>query len=287
MSLNKSSEDTFLDISKDSPKDISKDISKNIFQDIEKTILKKELDIVKKLATLNKNGTNYLAIFSTNAEFKGEIKFSSEDISKNIFEDISKNISEDISKDISKNISKNISEDISKNASKGAPEHTIEDISKQFLNISLNVKSKKINKNPIFIGVSIDNKIIESVLKNLYNFLHNFLHNKKIKGEFHLTLVFKPNEIQINEIPEEGTFCIVYLEAIGCSNDAIAIKVQKISTESGEEVKYFLKDDGILHITVALADGIKPVNSYLAIKNGNYTEFESVITVKGIIKYYY
>ena len=41
------------------------------------TVLHKELDIVKELATLNINGTNFLYTFNFNAENKGEIKFSS------------------------------------------------------------------------------------------------------------------------------------------------------------------------------------------------------------------
>jgi len=60
--------------------DVSGSVANKFVVDIngkEQTVLMKEFDIVKELATLNKNGTNYLAIFSTNAEFKGEIKFSS------------------------------------------------------------------------------------------------------------------------------------------------------------------------------------------------------------------
>jgi len=188
-------------------------------------------------------------------------------------------------KDSSVDISKDISEDSSVDISKDISEDTLKDISKQLSNISLNVEPEK-KKKIIYIGVSIDNKSIKSILKISSQDNSSQDNSLKIKDEFHVTLVFKPNKIQKNEIPEEGTLCKVYLEGIGCSNDAVAIKVQKILTESGEEVNYFLKDGGILHITIALADGIKPVNSYLAIKNGNYTKFEPVIIVEGIIKYY-
>ena len=156
--------------------------------------------------------------------------------------------------------------------------------SNKLYNVSL--QKDKLNrniKNPLFIGVdTTDNikRIIEYIISNSY------LENKNLNKEFHVTLVFKPTEEQKNEIPIEGTECNIYLEGYGYSNDAVAIKVEKIVTNTGIDVKYFLKEDGILHITIALAECIKPVNSYLAIKN-TYIKFEEIICIKGYIKYYF
>lgn len=167
---------------------------------------------------------------------------------------------------------------------KSSEQLDIDQISNHLSTISLTntcKKSKKSKKKlPIYIGISINNESIQTLVDN------SKLDKKTVKDEFHVTLVFKPTEENKNKIPKEGTLCKVHLGGIGYSEDAIAVSVQKILTESGEEVNYFLKDDGILHITIALADGIKPVNSYLAIKNGNYTEFERVIIVDGVITYY-
>ena len=156
--------------------------------------------------------------------------------------------------------------------------------SNKLYNVSL--QKDKLNrniKNPLFIGVDTTDNIkyiIEYIISNSY------LENKNLNKEFHVTLVFKPTEEQKNEIPIEGTECNIYLEGYGYSNDAVAIKVEKIVTNTGIDVKYFLKEDGILHITIALAECIKPVNSYLAIKN-TYIKFEEIICIKGYIKYYF
>lgn len=164
---------------------------------------------------------------------------------------------------------------------KSSEQLDIDEISNHLSTISLTNTCKKSKKKlPIYIGISINNESIQTLVDN------SKLDKKTVKDEFHVTLVFKPTEENKNKIPKEGTLCDVYLEGIGYSEDAIAVKVEKVSTETGEDVHYFLKDDGILHITVALADGIKPVNSYLSIINGNYEKFKDVIIVKGNIKYY-
>lgn len=168
-------------------------------------------------------------------------------------------------------------------------DQSIDDLSNQLENISLNKNSSTSKKEyvkkerlPIYIGVNIDNKIINDVFKD-----KSILENKSVKEEFHVTLVFKPKKEQKDQIPSEGTPCDVFLKGIGSSPDAVAIDVEKILKDSGENVLCFLKEDGILHITVALAKGIKPANSYLAITNGTYKKFEKIICVKGYIKYYY
>jgi len=169
---------------------------------------------------------------------------------------------------------------------------SVDDLSKQLEDISLNKKSSiskkeyvKKERLPIYIGVNIDNKIIKDVFKDIFKD-KSILDDKSVKEEFHVTLVFKPKKEQKDQIPCEGTPCKVYLEGFGYSTDAVAIKVEKILTDSGENVPFFLKEDGILHITIALAEGIKPANSYLAITNGTYEKFKKIICVKGSIKYY-
>jgi hypothetical protein len=162
-------------------------------------------------------------------------------------------------------------------------DQSIDDLSNQLENISFTSKKEYVKKErlPIYIGVNIDNEIIKDVFKD-----KSILENKSVKEEFHVTLVFKPKKVQKDQIPSEGTLCKVYLEGFGYSLDAVAIKVEKILTDSGENVLCFLKEDGILHITVALAEGIKPANSYLAITNGTYKKFKKIICVNGYIKYY-
>jgi hypothetical protein len=143
----------------------------------------------------------------------------------------------------------------------------------------LNINKKKI----LFIGIDTTDNIKRIIQYIIYELC---LEGKNLNKEFHVTLVFKPSEEQKNEIPIEGTECNIYLEGYGYSNDTVAIKVEKIVTNIGIDVKYFLKEDGILHITIALAEGIKPVNSYLAIKD-IYIKFEEMICIKGYIKYYF
>jgi hypothetical protein len=173
---------------------------------------------------------------------------------------------------------------------------SVDDLSKQLEDISLNKKSSiskkeyvKKERLPIYIGVNIDNKIIKDVFKDVFKDIFkdkSILDDKSIKDEFHVTLVFKPKKEQKDQISCEGTSCKVYLEGFGYSPDAVAIKVEKILRDSGEDVPCFLKEDGILHITVALAEGIKPANSYLAITNGTYEKFKKIIYIEGSIKYY-
>jgi hypothetical protein len=146
-------------------------------------------------------------------------------------------------------------------------------------------KDKKSKKLPIYIGTCIDEKDIDSIIESSLD--SSFLEDKNKKKEFHVTLSFKPKKEQKDQIPNEETPCDVYLEGIGYSNDAIALKVEKILTNSGENVPSFLKEDGILHITIALAENIKPANSYLAITDGTYKKFEEILCIKGNIKYYY
>jgi len=173
---------------------------------------------------------------------------------------------------------------------------SIDDLSNQLENISLNKNSSTSKKEyvkkerlPIYIGVNIDNKIINDVFKDVFKDVikdKSFFDDKTEKDEFHVTLVFKPKKEQKDQIPCEGTSCKVYLEGFGYSPDAVAIKVEKILTDNEENVSSFLKKDGILHITVALAEGIKPADSYLAITNGTYKKFKKIICVEGYIKYY-
>jgi hypothetical protein len=149
------------------------------------------------------------------------------------------------------------------------------------------IKDKK--KRILYIGIDINNKIIDDILDSILNdkTKPNFLENKTKKEEYHVTLIFKPTKEEIDQIPSQETKCKIYLEGIGYSENAVAIKVEKILTEREEIVPYFLKKEGILHITISLAEGIKPVNSYLAINEGNYDKFEEIICIDGNIKYYY
>ena len=184
---------------------------------------------------------------------------------------------------------------------------SVDDISKQLSSISF-LKEKCV-KRILYIGIEFNIEIIDSIFKKekletisslsleetlvkeeletvSSPSLETLLKDKIKKEEYHTTLVFKPTDFQLKQIPVEGTSCDVYLEGIGHSADATAIKVCKISTETGEEIFHVLKEDGILHITFALRDGVKAVKSYLAIKYGLYEQFQEPILVKGNIKYY-
>jgi len=138
-------------------------------------------------------------------------------------------------------------------------------------------------KQVLYIAVELNleemNTIISSKLPP------ELVNGKTLKDEFHSTLEFKPSDI--SKFPENGTKCSVTIQGFGSSANAIAFKVFEIVTEEGYKVFHVLKEDGIPHITVALAPGIKPSDSYLSIRDGFYTEFIEPITVIGNIKYYY
>jgi len=165
-------------------------------------------------------------------------------------------------------------------------ESSVNDLSKELLNISLDDKkehSKKKTQKVLYIGVNIDSDKINRIL--LEYILPHFLENKTLKSEFHSTLEFKPKDISAH-LPDE-TPCNIIIEGYGFSPDAIAFKVAKILTIDDVEIKHILKEDGIPHITIALANGINAADSYLAIRDGTYIKFEKPIIVNGNIKYYY
>lgn len=162
-------------------------------------------------------------------------------------------------------------------------ESSINDLSDELSNLSFSLKKNShiTIKKIIFISVDINTDIIDDIIKLMDK---HILEDKFLNKEFHITLAYKPTEEERYSIPDEGTECKIYIEGYGYSNDAVACKVDKILTNTDKNVNYFLKDDGVLHITIALAENIKPVDSYLAIKD-TYVKFEEIICIKGYIKY--
>lgn len=160
---------------------------------------------------------------------------------------------------------------------------SLDALSNELLNISLDEKkqlSKKKTPKPIYVGVNIPSDKIHTILSDCETQSY-----KTVKDEFHSTLEFKPKDIS-QHLPD-GTPCNITIDGYGISPDAIALKVTTIVTIDGIEVKNILKEGGIPHITVALADGINAADSYLAIRDGTYVKFEEPITLDGNIKYYY
>jgi len=143
----------------------------------------------------------------------------------------------------------------------------------------------KIQPNPLYIGVKLRSDEINTII--LKKLLHKLVNGKTLKNEFHSTLVFRPSPSDIREFPENGTPCTVTITGVGSSPDAFAFEVSRIVTEKGDEVFHVLKEGGIPHITVALAPGVNPADSYLAIRHGTYTKFAEPITLNGNIEYYY
>jgi len=140
-----------------------------------------------------------------------------------------------------------------------------------------NEKVKKV----LYVGISIPNdKIMLLPLKQ------EFLENKKLNKEFHVTLVFKPKEehlVYYNEFL--GKEVEVTIDGCGYTNNAVSLLVDSLQTMEGINVANF-QDGKPLHITVALKEGIKPVDSYHAIEE-NLVKFESPLPrVVGTLKYY-
>ena len=149
---------------------------------------------------------------------------------------------------------------------------------------------RKIHPNPVrkaiqvlYIGVKLKSDEINTIISS--KLPRESVNDKNPKDEFHITLEFKPKDIT-QHLPD-GTPCNITIEGFGSSADAIAFKVSGIVTKKGDKVFHVLKEGGIPHITVALAPGIKPADSYLAICDGIYTKFAEPITLDGNIKYYY
>lgn len=164
---------------------------------------------------------------------------------------------------------------------------SLDALSNELSNISLDDKkqlSKKKTSKPIYVGVEIEPDKIHTIFSDCET-PELLQSDKTVKGEFHSTLEFKPKDIT-QHLPN-GTQCNIKIDGYGISPDAIALKVMTIVTIDGIEVKHILKEGGIPHITVALADGINAADSYLAIRDGTYVKFEEPITLDGNIKYYY
>lgn len=145
----------------------------------------------------------------------------------------------------------------------------------------MNKSNEVIKKKVIFVGVSIPN---DKIL--LLPFKQQFLENKILNKEFHVTLVYKPKEehlLYYDEFKEkEIEVCI---DGCGYTENAVSLLVDSIQTVDGIDVANFQVEGKPLHITVALKEGIKPVDSYHAIKE-NLVQFESPIRVIGTLKYY-
>lgn len=140
-------------------------------------------------------------------------------------------------------------------------------------------------KKVLYVGITIPNdKIMLLPLKQ------EFLENKILNKEFHVTLVFKPKEEHLAYYNEFlGKEVEVTINGCGYTENAVSLLVnslQTIATDggSGINISHF-QGEKPLHITVALKEGVKPVDSYHAIEE-NLFKFESPICVVGTLKYY-
>jgi hypothetical protein len=153
------------------------------------------------------------------------------------------------------------------------------DLTTELTHLKINNNSKIL---PIYIGIDIPDEIMNTIP---FNYI-SFFRNKKINNEFHITLKFKPTNKDLTILPEEGILCNVYIDGIGYSSNSICIKVDKILSIDNIIIPSFQIEGIPLHITIALSDSTKPVNSYLSLSE-LYQKFDEQLILSGNIKYYY
>jgi hypothetical protein len=106
----------------------------------------------------------------------------------------------------------------------------------------------------------------------------------------HSTLLYvgkKPDNPHENKyLTLEGKECEVVVSSYGCSDDAMALKVDRISYKNErDEVVELPTHATIQHVTMALKKGIKPVDSFKCFEQGMVSLAEPLI-IKGTIKRY-
>ena len=157
------------------------------------------------------------------------------------------------------------------------------------LPIKPELSSKQIKKNlTSFWGIELNNDIIQNTI--IQEILQDNPHLIPL-NKIHSTILYVGKKINDNEqkyIPYENKKCKIYISHVGFSDDAIALKIDKIIlTETLEKMP---SDAVIQHVTIALKKGIPAKDSIKTLEhnevNNNYIKFNELIELEGNVKRY-
>lgn len=117
----------------------------------------------------------------------------------------------------------------------------------------------------IYICVALDMNVVKELE------IHpEYLEGKKVNEEFHVTLAYDPSDEEIKNLKAFEKE-IVQVKVVGCgySVNAISAHVESfMSSEEREELPYYPSHmDKPRHITIALLQGVRAVDSFNVIIN--------------------
>jgi hypothetical protein len=140
----------------------------------------------------------------------------------------------------------------------------------------MKIEKEKKPSNILYYKISVSSSKIKTILEEEESIDTEFKSNlEKLKkqDEFHITLYFPGNENQFeneySNIPE-NTKCMFHITSIGLSDKSCVMCIDdEITYDSGNgDIPIPYHGNEIRHITIASADGIKPVDSPKALTEG-------------------
>jgi hypothetical protein len=158
------------------------------------------------------------------------------------------------------------------------------DLTEQMKQMDLKTK-KTIKKNlTAYWGISLNKELFDH--PHIRSHLEAKTHLIPLE-RIHTTLLYvgkkEGNLDEAKYIPLEGRECTVKMKAVGCSDDALAMKVEHISYINEQNMEMDVPSHATTqHVTMALKKGIKPVESIKSFDTG-LVELPDTIVVTGKI----
>lgn len=146
------------------------------------------------------------------------------------------------------------------------------------------VKPTNPTKSTLYWAINLDLKQVLESVEHVFETSPQLVPNKEV----HTTLLFVGRKENSNEqelLVHKDKQCTIIVDAYGLSNDALCLRVSSmVFSDTKEPVPSF--QTVTQHVTVALAKGVKAVDSVKALNNMT-VGFVSPVTFNGVLKQYF